>query len=87
MKKLLLLVWMIALTISIYGQGLDTITDAPSQQKGELEKVAKTIELNYKPPKEYITTYLFDLKNLFSWIKHSLNMEPIFSYMCKGLSG
>ncbi|RHJ76820.1 hypothetical protein [Parabacteroides sp. AM08-6] len=62
MKKLILLAWIITLSISVYGQALDTITDRATNDKGKLDRVTKSIGLNYKLPKEYVATEEFDLK-------------------------
>ena len=62
MKKLLLLAWIFTLSINVFGQESDAVTDIPTQRKGELNRATKAIGLKYKLPKEYVATEEFDLK-------------------------
>ena len=62
MKKFLLLVSIILLSISAYGQECDAVTDMPVCGDGEMDRATKAIGLNYKLPKGYTMTGSFALK-------------------------
>ena len=62
MKKFLLLVSIILLSISAYGQECDAVTDEPVFRDGEMDRATKAIGLNYKLPKGYTMTGAFDLQ-------------------------
>lgn len=62
MKKRLLLACIIALTVSVYGQEHDLVTDVPSLTNRDLKEITKAIGLNYKLPEKYTATGEFSLK-------------------------